>query len=55
MREGGRKVGGRRERWRAGGWEGGREGSEWEVNELGRVVGRRTDGPIARRTSIMGA
>ena len=35
---------------------GGREGREWEVNERGRVVGRRrTDGPIGRRTSIMGA
>ena len=33
----------------------GREGREWEVNERGRVVGRRTDGPIGRRTSIMGA
>ena len=35
---------------------GGREGGrEWEVNERGRVVGRRTDGPIGRRTSIMDA
>ena len=25
------------------GREGGREGREWEVNERGRVVGRRTD------------
>ena len=47
----GRREGGGRER------EGGREGGnwEWEVNERGRVVGRRTDGPIGRRTSIMGA
>ena len=36
---------------------GGREGREWEVNERGRGVGRRTDGLIGRRrrTSIMGA
>ena len=38
-----------------GGRERGREGMEWEVNERGSVVGRRTDGPIGRRTSIMGA
>ena len=40
---------------REGGREGGREGREWEMNERGRVVGRRTDGPIGRRASIMGA
>ena len=59
MREGarvvGRREGGGREGLREGGREGGREGREWEVNERGRVVGRRTDGPIGRRTSIMGA
>ena len=52
-KEGGREGG------RAGGREGGtmgvREGREYEMNERGRVGGRRTDGPIGRRTSIMGA
>ena len=52
----GERGGGRgREGGRVGVREGGREGREWEVNERRRVVGRRTDGPIGRRISIMGA
>ena len=55
MNERGRVVGRREggERECEGGRVGGMEGSgTWE---RWRVVGRRTDGPIGRRTSIMGA
>lgn len=37
-RERGSERGGRRERWREGGWKGGREGRKKENNELAYVL-----------------
>ena len=41
---------GGRERWREG--AGGREGREWEMNEGGRVVGRREGGREGGRKGV---